>query len=66
MSIQENQKYFIGDQEYSHEDLALLAVGVAHEKKCLRPTILDLRNLAVPLLKYLPLSVQRIIDKFML
>ena len=46
MSIQTNQKYIIGEHEYSHEDLALLSVAVACEKKSVRPVILDLRNLS--------------------
>lgn len=46
MSIQSNQKYILGEHEYSHEDLALLSVAVAIEKKCVRPVILDLRNLS--------------------
>ncbi|WP_158999812.1 ribosome silencing factor [Pigmentibacter ruber] len=35
----------IGDRELSHEEIAKLAVAVATEKKAVRPTILDLRNL---------------------
>ncbi len=45
MSIQENTKYKIGDREYSHEELALLSVAIACEKKSVRPVILDLRNI---------------------
>ncbi|MES2614040.1 MAG: ribosome silencing factor [Bdellovibrionota bacterium] len=46
MSIQANRKYLIGEREYSHEDLALLSVAVACEKKAVNPVILDLRNLS--------------------
>jgi ribosome-associated protein len=46
MSSSEIKKYIIGDKEYSHEEIALLSVAIAHEKKCARPMLLDLRNLS--------------------
>jgi ribosome-associated protein len=46
MSQIEIQKYTLGDRDYSKEELAILAVAIANEKKCVRPTILDLRNLS--------------------
>lgn len=46
MSNQETVQYRLGEKEYSHEELALLAVAVACEKKSHRPVILDLRNLS--------------------
>jgi ribosome-associated protein len=45
MKVHTHKEYKIGDREYTHEDLALLAVAVACEKKAVRPVILDLRNL---------------------
>lgn len=43
---QENKKYIVDGREYSHEELALLAVALACDKKCVRPIVLDLRNLS--------------------
>ena len=37
-------KYTLGDHDYTNEELALLSVAVACEKKAVRPLILDLRN----------------------
>jgi ribosome-associated protein len=34
----------VGDKELSHEDVAMLAVAVATEKKAVRPIIIDLRS----------------------
>ena len=45
MSIEKIIQYKIGDKEYTKEELALLAVAVACDKKAVRPVILDLRNL---------------------
>jgi ribosome-associated protein len=46
MSTYIKPKYILDNREYSQEELALLAVAVASEKKASRPIILDLRNLA--------------------
>lgn len=46
MSTQENKKNELGGHHYTKEELALLAVAVAREKKAVRPVILDLRNLS--------------------
>ncbi|APJ02783.1 ribosome silencing factor [Silvanigrella aquatica] len=34
----------VGDKELSHEDLAMLAIAVALDKKAVRPTAMDLRS----------------------
>lgn len=34
----------IGEKELSHEDLAMLAIAVATEKKAVRPVLMDLKN----------------------
>lgn len=34
----------IGEKELSHEDLAMLAIAIATEKKAVRPIIMDLRG----------------------
>lgn len=46
MVTQEKQKYILGGREYTHEDLTKLSIAVACDKKAVRPTILDLRNLS--------------------
>jgi len=38
-------KYVLAGKEYSHEELALLAVGCSLEKKASQPVIMDLRHL---------------------
>jgi len=34
----------IGDKELSHEEIAMLAIAIATEKKAVRPVMMDLRN----------------------
>ncbi len=41
----EEKKYILEGQEYSHEDLAILSVARACEKKANKPLIMDLRHL---------------------
>jgi ribosome-associated protein len=35
----------IGDKELSHEDLAMIAIAVATEKKAVRPIVMDLKDI---------------------
>lgn len=39
-----NTNYAIGEKVYSHEELAMLALSLAAEKKAVRPLIMDLRS----------------------
>lgn len=35
----------VGDKEFSHEEVAMIAVAIATEKKAVRPILMDLRNI---------------------
>ncbi len=52
MSAPAHKTYILGDREYSNEDLALLSLGVACEKKATRPILLDLRHLGTSFTEY--------------
>lgn len=45
MSEENEKKYVLSGREFSNEDLALLSVASALEKKATRPVIMDLRHL---------------------
>lgn len=45
MSEIKEKKYVISGKEYSNEEIALLAIGCAIDKKATRPVIMDLRHL---------------------